>query len=264
MSSFGGEVVVITGAAGNIGSAAARLMADRGARVALLDIPALESNLEELVSEIRDAFHVEAHSFLCDVCNEQDVIKVAEEIVDKMGPMHMLFNNAGIQGAVLPLMDLSLQDFRNTMEVNVVGAFSMLQQIAKQMIKHKVPGRIVNVSSTAADGAANMIGYAASKSAIFGLTKSAAKDLAPYGIRVNSISPGHLGGFMWERKLELQAKLGTQYWPAEPAAVGDAMIKQVPMRRYGSCEEVVRTVAFLLSEESSFTTSENLRIAGGQ
>ena len=109
-----------------------------------------------------------------------------------------------------------------------------------------------------------MIAYGASKFGVVGMTQSAAKDLAPYNIRVNAISPAYMGpGFMWERQVELQAQAGSQYFDADPAVVKKQMIGAVPMRRYGSIDEIPGTVVFLMSDDASYTTGINVPISGG-
>jgi len=100
--------------------------------------------------------------------------------------------------------------------------------------------------------------------AIIGMTKSSSKDLAPYNIRVNAISPGLIGpGFMWTRQNELHAAANSPYFAKEPEVVGQNKINSVPMKRLGSIEEVINAVAFLFSDKSSYTTGSNLEIAGG-
>ena len=114
-------------------------------------------------------------------------------------------------------------------------------------------------------GPPNMIAYSASKFAVIGITQTAAKDLAPYHIRVNALSPALIGpGVMWTRQTELQAGVGSQYFDADPQVVEQQMINSVPMRRLGSLEEVANSVAFLMSEEASYITGFNLEITGGQ
>ena len=96
------------------------------------------------------------------------------------------------------------------------------------------------------------------------MTKSAAKDLAPHRIRVNSVSPAFIGpGAMWDRQVELQAAAGTQYFPADQERVADMMISSVPMRRYGSLDEVIDVVLWLLSDQSSYVTGVNIEVSGG-
>lgn len=109
-----------------------------------------------------------------------------------------------------------------------------------------------------------MAAYSASKAAVIGLTLSAAKDLAPLGIRVNTISPAFIGpGAMWDRQVELQASTPSPYFPDDPAEVARQMIGMVPLRRYGSVEEVAAVAAFLLSDDASYVTGTNTEISGG-
>jgi NAD(P)-dependent dehydrogenase (short-subunit alcohol dehydrogenase family) len=109
-----------------------------------------------------------------------------------------------------------------------------------------------------------MPAYSASKAAVIGLTKAAAKDLAPRGIRVNAVSPAFIGpGRMWTTQVERQAAAGSQYYAADPDEVASQMIGMVPMRRYGSVREVATVVAFLLSDDASYVTGVNIEISGG-
>jgi NAD(P)-dependent dehydrogenase (short-subunit alcohol dehydrogenase family) len=109
-----------------------------------------------------------------------------------------------------------------------------------------------------------MPAYSASKAAVIGLTKAAAKDLAPMGIRVNAVSPAFIGpGRMWDTQVARQAAAGSQYYATDPDAVAAQMIELVPMRRYGSVHEVANVVAFLLSDAASYVNGVNLEVSGG-
>ena len=111
----------------------------------------------------------------------------------------------------------------------------------------------------------HMLAYAASKFAVIGMTQTAAKDLAPYGIRVNALSPALIGpGIMWTRQTELQAAVRSQHFSTDPKVVEQQMIDSVPMRRLRSLAEVANGVAYLMSEEASYITGFNLEITGGQ
>jgi NAD(P)-dependent dehydrogenase (short-subunit alcohol dehydrogenase family) len=124
---------------------------------------------------------------------------------------------------------------------------------------------IVNTSSVAGlRGTPAMVAYASSKAAVLAMTVSTSKDLAPYGIRVNAVSPALIGpGFMWDRQNELHAKSGSPFFATDPEVVAKNKVNSVPMKRLGSTKEVIQSVAFLLSDHSSYTTGTNLVIDGG-
>jgi len=126
-------------------------------------------------------------------------------------------------------------------------------------------GSMVNTASMAGPrGTPAMAAYVASKAAVIGITKTAAKDLAPYGIRVNSLSPALVGpGRMWDNQNQMHAKSGSPYFDSDPEVVAKNKINSVPMKRLGSVDEVVQSAGWLLSEEASYTTGINLEVAGG-
>jgi NAD(P)-dependent dehydrogenase (short-subunit alcohol dehydrogenase family) len=179
-------------------------------------------------------------------------------------PSH-LFNNAGYQGEFTALPNYPVADLRKVFDVNVIGVIQVLQHVATAMIAAGIAGTIVNTASMAGvGGAPNMPAYSASKAAVIGLTKSAAKDLAPHCIRVNAISPAFIGpGKMWDNQVASQAATKSQYYAHEPAEVAKQMIDMVPLRRFGSTAEVASVVAFLLSDDASYMTGQNLEITGG-
>jgi NAD(P)-dependent dehydrogenase (short-subunit alcohol dehydrogenase family) len=158
-----------------------------------------------------------------------------------------------------------IDDARRVLEVNVLGVMTVLAAASRAMIDREAGGAIVNVASMAGvSGAPNMPAYSASKAAVIGLTKSAAKDLAPHGIRVNAVSPAFIGpGRMWDTQVAQQAAAGSQYYVADPEGVAAQMIAMVPLRRYGSVHEVANVVAFLLSDDASYVTGVNLEVSGG-
>ncbi len=184
---------------------------------------------------------------------------------DRAEPADLLFNNAGIQGAFANTVDAPLDDIRRVLEVNVLGLLTVLQAFATALSPTGRPGAVVNTASMAGvSGATNMIGYSASKAAVIGLTKSAAKDLSPTGIRVNAVSPGFIGpGAMWSNQVAEQARIPSPYFSDDEADVAAQMIGQIPLRRYGSLDEVATTVRFLLSDDASYLTGVNIEISGG-
>ncbi len=181
--------------------------------------------------------------------------------VERLGPLGGVVNNAGYQGVFTSVDSYPLDDARRVLEVNVLGGMTVLAAAARAM----TGGAVVNIASMAGvSGAPNMPAYSASKAAVIGLTKSAAKDLAPKGIRVNAVSPAFIGpGRMWETQVERQAAAGSQYFAADPDAVAEQMIGMVPLRRYGSVHEVATVVAFLLSDDASYVTGVNVEVSGG-
>ena len=200
-----------------------------------------------------------------DVTDDSAVADAVARCCIEFGTPRALFNNAGYQGRFAALPNYDLGDLRRVMEVNVIGAMQMLQHVARAMITAGNGGSMVNSASMAGvSGAPNMPAYSASKAAVIGLTKSAAKDLAPHGIRVNAVSPAFIGpGAMWDNQVAAQAGVGSQYYAADPAAVAEQMIGSVPLRRFGSTAEVAAVVAFLLSDEASYVTGQNVEISGG-
>lgn len=265
-SSFGGRTALVTGAAGDIGSAAVVRLVEAGAAVAAADHPSAEEKLQATVAACRqrrpDAV-VEPVSF--DVVDVTATRGAIESIAEKLAVPDIVFNNAGIQGAFAPTHRYPLDDARRVIDVNVIGAINVMSSAAAVMVADGVGGAMVNMSSMAGvSGAPNMVAYSTSKAAIIGMTKSAAKDLAPHGIRVNSVAPAFIGpGAMWDRQVELQAAAGTQYFPSDPEEVADVMVDMVPMRRYGSIDEVIDVVLWLLSDQSSFVTGATIEVSGG-
>jgi len=252
--------VLVTGAAGDIGTAVAEVLGQRRYKLALADHPSACTQLAETAGACRKlGADVEALTF--DVTDEAAVGAVVHEL----GSLGGVVNNAGYQGIFAPLPDYPLDDARRVLEINVLGMITVLVAASRAMIAAGNEGAIVNIASMAGvSGAPNMPAYSASKAAVIGLTKAAAKDLAPAGIRVNAVSPAFVGpGRMWDAQVAGQAAAGTSYYPSDPEAVATHMIGMVPMGRYGSVHEVATVVAFLLSDDASYMTGVNVEVSGG-
>jgi NAD(P)-dependent dehydrogenase (short-subunit alcohol dehydrogenase family) len=252
--------ILVTGAAGDLGGATARTLAERGSRLVLADQPQTYERLQEVVEDCV-SLGAEAVGATFSVTDEAAVASA----IESHGPFSGVVNGAGLQGEFVSIERYPLEDARRLLEVNVLGLMCVLAASARAMIRAGSGGSIVNIASMAGvSGAPNMPAYSASKAAVVGLTKTAAKDLAPHGIRVNAVSPGFVGpGRMWETQVARQAGAGSQYFAGDPKAVESQMIGMVPLRRYGTPEEVASVVAFLLSEEASYITGVNLEISGG-
>jgi 2-dehydro-3-deoxy-L-rhamnonate dehydrogenase (NAD+) len=259
---FAGKTILITGGAGDIGKATAQRFAANGAGIILLDLN--ETKMADVAQELA-GYNVPVGTFRCDVTSLHDVVQAVADAVKQFGRIDYVFNNAGYQGSFNTTDEYPEDDFQKVIQINVVGVFHILKATA-QHLRDSGGGVIVNMASHAGVmGPPNMLAYAASKFAVVGMTETAAKDLAPYQIRVNALSPALIGpGMMWTRQTELQAAVGSQYFDADPQVVEKQMINAVPMRRLGRLEEVANGVAFLMSEEASYITGFNLEITGGQ
>eukprot|EP00545_Synedropsis_sp_CCMP1620_P003660 CAMPEP_0119013564 /NCGR_PEP_ID=MMETSP1176-20130426/8515_1 /TAXON_ID=265551 /ORGANISM="Synedropsis recta cf, Strain CCMP1620" /LENGTH=275 /DNA_ID=CAMNT_0006966661 /DNA_START=237 /DNA_END=1064 /DNA_ORIENTATION=+ len=263
-SRFLGKTVVITGAGGNFGREGCLFFAKCGAKIAALDknITALQDTVDKVNEAVPDA---ELVALECDVTSPESVQSVMDQVVEKFETIDMLWNNAGYQGEIKPTLDYDPADFALVMNINVTGMFIVLQSAARQMAKQETGGSIVNTSSVAGlRGTPAMVAYVSSKAAVLGMTVSTSKDLAPHNIRVNAVSPALIGpGYMWTRQNELHAASGSPYFATNPEIVATGKINSVPMKRLGTVSEVLKSVAFLLSDDASYTTGVNLVVDGG-
>ena len=193
---FEEKVALITGGAGDLGSTTARLFAREGARLVLLDLPSTEPKLKQLVTELL-SLGSPAVIYVCgDVSDVEDVKKAVQHSVDELGEIDILFNNAGI-ALTGSLQQTSEEDFKKTQDVNVYGAFLMMKYVSIRMIGAGKGGVIVSTSSYAGVIAnESLLAYTASKFAISGMTRAAAKGLAKNNIRVCAIAPYMLEGHL--------------------------------------------------------------------
>ncbi len=258
---FAGRTAFITGAAGDIGRTTAVRLAECGASVVLADV---SEGVDETTQLCRDAGATDPVAIRFDVTDEHAVQQAFDDLVEAQVVPDLLFNNAGYQGLFCNVADYEADDFRRVLDINVTGVFNVLKSFSNALIAAGRPGAIVNTASMAHGGAPNMAAYSASKAAVIALTKTSAKDLADKSIRVNSVSPAFIGpGAMWDRQVQLQAETSSQYFSDDPDEVAQQMIGAVPLRRYGSLEEVADAVLFLLSDAASYITAFDIEISGG-
>lgn len=242
---FADKVVIITGAAGGIGRAVAKRLAEEGAKLALFDRNADGSR--ESVAEILDAGGI-AESFVVDVSDRSTVARAVSGVLEKWGGIDVLVNNAGI-GSSSPFLDISDDDWNRTLAVNLGGPFIVSQEVARKMAEHG-SGRIVNVTSLAAHTAnSNQATYAASKGALVALTRVMAFELAPLGISVNAISPGPIDTPLAQTMLTPEARAARE--------------ERIPQGRLGTPDEVAAAVAFLASADAGYVNGTVLVIDGG-
>lgn len=250
---FEGKVVLITGAAGGIGRAAAVRFAAEGASLGLVDLS--RDGLRETQAAVEKAGGV-AHTVEADVTRSADVARYAAAVAERWGGVDCFFNNAGILGAVRPLVDYPEETFDRVLAVNVKGVWLGIKTVAP-LLRARGGGVIVNTASIAGlRGSRNLVAYTASKHAVVGLTRTAAIELAPAGIRVNAVCPSPIDTDM-VRVLEEGAS------PANPAAFHERMAATIPLRRYGKPEEVAALVAFLCSADAGYLTGGIYTVDGG-
>jgi NAD(P)-dependent dehydrogenase (short-subunit alcohol dehydrogenase family) len=235
------RVALVTGAAGAIGRATAALLAERGAKLACV------------VRREPDASALPAGALIlkADVTREDEVRQAVAETVSRLGRIDVFVNNAGIEGPQALLADYDAADFMRVLEVNVLGVFLGLKHVMPVMTAQG-SGSIVNLSSIAGViGATRMGGYIASKHAVLGLTKVAALEGAPNGVRVNAVLPGFIESRMLS---DIASNLG---------ADTGGLSEQVPAGRLGQPEEVAQAIAFLASDEARYMNGSNLMLDGG-
>ena len=200
---FKGKTVLITGAAGDLGSTTARAFSEQGAQIVLCDLAGTEPKLQQLTTELLSLGSPAVISISIDVSNVEDVKRCVEKAVKEFKNIDILFNNAGICCEVEPVQSTDEEVFRRTQDVNVYGVFLMMKYVSNTMIESGKGGVIVNSSSIAGlRGGPLLFSYVASKFAVSGMTKAAAKSLAKYNIRVNAIAPFYIEGNMAKRILK--------------------------------------------------------------
>lgn len=258
---FAGKSILITGGAGDIGFAVAERFSAEGATVLLTDMK--EDKLRERKEQLEEGGGT-ARVYVADVTDIASLEGMLQEIEKDGLRLDMLFNNAGYQGEFKKTFEYPPEDFEKVIAINLIGAFNVLRIVSEHMVRNG-GGAIVNTASMAGvDGPPNMIGYGASKFGVVGMTQTASKDLAPYNIRVNAISPAFMGpGYMWDSQVQLQAQADSQYFDSDPKIVAQQMISSVPMRRCGHITEIPGTVVYLMGADSSYVTGVNVPISGG-
>jgi len=245
---FGGKAAVVTGAAAGFGLAVSTRLAAEGARVVMVDWAA--DALREAARTVDGSLPVVA-----DVSREADVDGYVARAVAAHGRIDLFFNNAGIEGRMAPMTELSVADFDRVMAVNARGVFMGLRAVLAVM-KQQSSGAIVNTASMAAiRGAATFSPYVAAKHAVAGLTRCAALEGAPYGVRVNGVAPGHID-------TRMARDLTAQIDPDDPEGVFQRTAAQVPLGRYGTAAEVANLVVWLLSDEASYVSGTTHLIDG--
>ena len=242
---FAGKTAFITGGASGLGLASARRLLREGARLALADVNA--DALRRVVDELaQPAGHVSHHAL--DVTDANQVEAAVAAAWQAHGAIDVLVNSAGVsfQGSVL---DTPIEAWRRVLDINLTGTYLATQAVARRMVERR-QGRIVMLASISGQQVwSGRAAYCASKGAVLALAKSCAIDLAPYGITVNSVSPGPIE----------TAQTATLHGPV----IRQAIVQATPMARYGQADEVADAIAFLASDDARFVTGHDLVVDGG-
>jgi NAD(P)-dependent dehydrogenase (short-subunit alcohol dehydrogenase family) len=248
-----GKVAVVTGAAGIIGSATIRLLAERGAKIVAVDRKA--ADLEAATKELPAS--AQALAITADVSDEDEVKDYVRATIAKFGTIDVFYNNAGVEGEVKAITDYPLEEFRRVLDVNVVGVFLGIKHVLPVMLKQN-KGSIINTASIAGlMGSPHIAVYSASKHAVVGLTKSVAWECSGTGVRINCVCPGLIDSRM------LSAIFQGRFGGNAPPPM-EKIVERIPARRLGQASEVASIVAFLASDEASYVSGSAYTVDGGR
>jgi len=249
MEDLKGKIAIVTGARRGMGRSHVLKLAEAGAKVVVSDISQEECQL--VVDELKKTGG-EGLAVKCDISKKAEVEEMVKKTVEKFGKVDILVNNAGIC-QFKSFLELTEEEWDRTLDINLKGYFLCAQAAAKEMVKQK-SGVIINIASVAMGqqgiGFPNIAHYCASKGGIVGMTEALAVELAPYNIRINSISPGMIETPMIDPV-------------TKDPKMKEAILARVPMRRAGKPEEVSNLVLFLASDQSSYMTGSTVVIDGG-
>lgn len=241
---FRDKVALITGSTRGIGKAIAERFAQEGATAIIVgrNEEAAASTAAQLAGK-----GLKAQGYGCDVTKAENVQEIVQKIIDKYKRIDILVNNAGITKDNL-LLRLSEEDWDEVIKINLKGTFNCSKAVLKVMLKAK-SGRIINISSIIGIiGNVGQANYSASKAGIIGLTKSTALEFASRGITVNAIAPGYI-----ETGMTAQINEATR----------EKMLKDIPLSRFGSADDIAGTCLFLASQEASYITGQTIVVDGG-
>ena len=272
---FKGKTAVITGSGrrGGLGEGIALRLAKDGANIVISDIGTPRDaatgaehigSTDEMEAIAKDllSMGVEASTCVCDVRSLEEVSNLAKHASDTHGSVDIWVNNAGIGYIMKPLLEVSEDDWRAVIDVNLSGAFFGVKSAAEVMIAQGTGGRIINIASQAAkSGFPHAQAYTSSKHGLIGLTRSAAIELGEHKITVNNVCPNHVTTGLGAWQNEYFAKV------TGADSVDDylkAMAARIPMGRPGLPEDTANAVAFLCSDEAQYITAESMNVSGGE
>ena len=246
-----GKTAVITGGAGGIGRAAARLFAEEGASVLIADL-----REESLASAVDDIGSNQVSYCVTDVTNadeNDEMIAVAEA---RYGAVNILLANAGIEGAVKPTLDYDEETFDRVMAVNVKGVWLGLKSVIPAMLRCGGGSVVITSSVAGLSGGPNVAPYSTSKHAVIGLMRSVAKEYASMNIRVNTVNPSPV-------ETRMMRSLEDGIAPGAGASIHDRLVERLPMGRYAETIDIARVMLFLASDDAGWITGSVYAADGG-
>ena len=245
-----GQVAIVTGCSTGLGVQMAKALANQGANIVV--VARRQNLIEEVAKEIEKEYGVKALPVRCDITDTDNVNAMVDEVIAKFGRVDILINNAGT-GAVAPAEDITDEQFKNEMDIDLFGSFKVARAVAKKAMIPAKYGRIINIASMyglVGNKIAGSSPYHAAKGGVVNLTRALAAEWGKYGITVNSICPGYFYTDL------TRATLDSDFFQANAKTM-------IPEERYGEEGELDSAALFLAAKESSYVTGVNLAVDGG-
>ena len=254
-----GQVAIIVGGARGIGEAIAQIFSRDGATLVLVDLEKAKPQLDGVAQEINQQGG-NAISVVADVTDNAQVNKMVNETLERYGKIDILINSAGLRGPLVPVQDITEEEWDLVLSVNLKAVFLCCRAVLKVMMRQK-SGSIVSISGTAGkEGMALRGSLCAAKWGLLGLTQTIAKEAGPYGVRANIICPGGMD----EPDLRVMYAERAKGLGMEFSQLEKSILELTPLRKYAKHDEVAKAALFLASSDSSHTTGESLNVSGGR
>ena len=245
-----GQVAIVTGCSTGLGVQMAKALANQGA--AIVPVARRQEMIEKVAKEINEEFGVETFPVKCDITSTEQVEAMVDKVLEKFGRIDILINNAGT-GAVAPAEDITDDQFRNEMDIDLFGTFKVSRAVAKKAMINAKYGRIINIASMyglVGNKVAGSAPYHAAKGGVVNLTRALASEWGKYGITVNSICPGYFYTDLTRETLD------SDFFQQNAKTM-------IPEERYGNTGELDVAAIFLASPNASYVTGVNLPVDSG-